>query len=472
MSKRKKVVLYNPISVFYDMPLALLAVGSALDPTQYEVKIIDGRLGNPIPELKAHMEDAICFGVTCLTGAPLKDAVTISEQVKSWHPECPIIWGGWHPSLFPTATLHDLDFVDVTVQGQGEQTFIELVHAIDNKYAFTDIAGICFRNETGEVVQNKARNLSNPDEFPLANYDLIDVERYYEKKGKRQFDYISSTGCFFRCTFCADPFVFNRRFKAIEPATMVKELARWHKKYPFTDVNFQDETFFTYQKRINTFCEELIAQQLNVSWAATMRADQGMRMSEEEFILCKKSGLRRVLIGVESGSEEMLLWLKKDIKLPQILACAARCKTHGIHVHFPFIVGFPNESKESVGKSISLIKKLRKMSPNFQTPIFYFKPYPGTEITRQVEAEGFKLPKTTNEWADFDFVGSRGPWVDDEKFHYFEHFKFYLKLAFNQLPVILKPLQLIARYRLSKHFFHLPLEKKLADQLLPQKKLS
>src|ERR1700746_2645892 len=85
--RRLKVVLYNPRAVFFTMPLALLAIGSELDPERYEVIIVDGRL-EPDPEraLLAELEGALCLGVTVLTGAPISDALRISRLAKRSRP--------------------------------------------------------------------------------------------------------------------------------------------------------------------------------------------------------------------------------------------------------------------------------------------------------------------------------------------------------------------------------------------------
>ena len=94
MKSRKKVLLYNPKSVFYDMPLALLAIGSELDSSKYEVVVIDGRIEENILEvLKENLDGAICFGVTVLSGYPLNDALEISKKVKELSPETLIILG-------------------------------------------------------------------------------------------------------------------------------------------------------------------------------------------------------------------------------------------------------------------------------------------------------------------------------------------------------------------------------------------
>ncbi|WP_241479978.1 B12-binding domain-containing radical SAM protein [Kordia jejudonensis] len=471
--KKHKILLYNPIAVFFDMPLALLAIGSVLDPEKYEVIIVDGRIDEkPLETIEKHIDEALCFGTTVLTGRPIKDALNVTQAVKKMRQDIPIIWGGWHTSLFPKQTLKDEICIDVTAQGQGEDTFKELVEAYATTGDVSAVKGICYRNEEGEIIKNPPRVIVAMDTFADINYELIDVEKYFEKKGRRQLDYISSTGCYFRCTFCADPFVYNRKWTAISPEIMVNKLAELHEKYQFTDLNLQDETYFTYRDRVIEISERMIEKGLNITWAATMRADQGSRMSVEDFKICAKSGLRRLLIGVESGSQEMMNWLKKDIKVEQVYMCAERCKDLGIAVQFPFIVGFPEETDKSIEETVKVALDLNSMHPNFHTPIFYFKPYPGTTITDNVVKEGYKLPETVHEWSDFDFVGSSGPWVSKEKYDFFEKFKFYLKFAYSNQKWIYKPLQLIARWRCKRKYFKAPVEKKIVDTFFKKQQLA
>lgn len=469
---RHKVVLYNPKAVFFDMPLALLAIGSALDPEQYEVVIVDARIDeNPFERLKKACEDAVIFGVTALTGSPVLDALKMTQRVKEAYPDLPVVWGGWHTSLFPTEPMEEEKSIDVTVQGQGEITFRELVEAAVNKTGFEGINGCCYRIGH-EIKKNPPRALTDMNELPAVNYDLIEVEAYFKKKGRRQLDYISSTGCYFRCTFCADPFVFGRNFTAIEPERMGEELGALYEKYQFTDVNFQDETFFTYRKRVMAIADEFISRGIKATWAGTMRADQGHRMSDEDFETCAQSGLRRVLVGVESGSQEMMDWLKKDIKIEYVWECAERCRKYGIDVIFPFIVGFPGESDKSVRDTLTTANGLRKMSPGFSTPIFYFKPYPGSAITQEVTKNGYSLPTTLEEWGEFDYIGSSGPWVSDEKYRLIERFKFYSKLAWTHPRWYLWPAQSLARWRLKKDRFGFAFEKALVEKIRPAQKLS
>jgi anaerobic magnesium-protoporphyrin IX monomethyl ester cyclase len=469
--KRHKVVLYNPESVFYTMPLALLAIGSYLDPQKYEVRILDGRLErDAVGAVLAEIDDALCLGVTVLTGAPIHDALRITRAAKARRPDLPVVWGGWHPSLFPTATL-DEPSVDVTVQGQGEVTFGELCERLVNGEDLAGLRGTTSRVD-GRAVQHPPRPLVDMNKLPAYNYDMLSVDRYFTLKGQRQFDYISSTGCHFRCAFCADPFVYKRGWVALEPARMAEEIEGLWRRYQFDDLAFQDETFFTYRERIVALAEEFLRRDLRFTWTGTLRADQGFRLSDEVLALCVRSGLRRVMIGVESGSQEMLDWMTKDVTVEQILESAEKCARHGIGVIFPFIVGFPGESDASVKATLAMVKRLRAMSPTFETPMFYFKPYPGSRITQDVVRNGYKLPETLEGWAEFDFVGSAGPWVSAEKYEMIERFKFYNRFAWGPETWLRWPLQQIARWRVRRDFYGVPVEKVVVERLKPLPRLS
>jgi len=470
---RRKVVLYNPKAVFFTMPLALLAIGSALDPELYEVVIIDGRLeADPQSAVLAHLGTALCLGVTVLTGAPISDALEISRAAKRVRPDLPVVWGGWHPSMFSRECLAE-ESVDITVRGQGEETFAEILERLAAERTLEGCAGCTVRLADGTILENESRPLAPIDAFRAHDYGLIPVERYYQLKGKRQLDYISSQGCNFRCAFCSDPFVYGRKWVGLEPTRMALRLKELWDRYQFDDVNFQDETFFTRRDRVEEFAERLVQSGIKISWAATMRADQGVRLPDEVWALCKRSGLRRLLVGVESGSNEMLKRIRKDIRIEQVFQTAQRMLEHGLAGHFPFIVGFPDESDASIQATLDCARKLRSLSPDFLTPIYYFKPYPGSELVIEAVARGFRLPETLAAWSQFDYVaGEPGPWVSAEKFELIERFKFFHELAWKRMSRGKKLLQQLARYRCDRHDYRWPVEMLLTRWVLPAQRLS
>lgn len=454
------------------MPLGLLAIGSALDPDKYDVRIIDGRLeDDPVSRVVEESADALCVGIGVLTGDPIRDALKISRAVRAAYPDLPIVWGGWHPSLFPEECLEESS-VTACVTGQGEETFREMLLRFEAGDDLAEVRGVTWR-DGGKVTVNAPRPTRDPATFPAHNYDLIQVEKYFKHKHKRQFDYISSVGCRFRCAFCADPFVYNRAWYGLPADRMVGELADLWQKYHFEEVTFQDETFFTKRERVEQVSTAILDTNIHFAWTGTMRADQGHRLPDETLALAKKAGLRRVMVGVEAGTDDMLKKIKKDITVSQVYSTAEKLVRNKIGAIWNFIVGFPDEPDESFDATLEIAKRLMSMSPDFEAAIFFYKPYPGNEIADSLNSGQYSLPCTLDGWADFDYVGSAGPWVTPEKYARVERFKFYLKHAYGKSrhPVA-RPLAALARWRIERDFYTFPVEKKLVEALRPAPKLS
>lgn len=473
MLMRRKIVLYNPKAVFWTMPLALLAIGSALDRDRYDVVIIDGRLeSDPLAAmLTAIDERTVCVGVTVLTGAPIRDALEVTRGIQQARPLLPIVWGGWHPSLFPEQCLRDAH-VQAVVIGQGERTFAELVDRFAHGQSPDGVHG-CAHLVDGSIVVESPRPADDVNAMPAHDYALLNVSGYFARKGRRQLDYISSQGCRFRCEFCADPFVYQRGWSGLSPDRMGHELEVLWREYPFDDLNFQDETFFTSNKRATAIAEEILTRGLTFTWAATMRADQGVRLDDAALALCKRSGLRRAMVGVESGSQQMMDWMKKDVTLDQVFATAERLVKHDIGGLFPFIVGFPDESDASVDETMRVLKQLRRMSDKFEAVVYFYQPYPGSPIAELAWQRGYPQPTSLEAWAEFDYVGARGPWVSAEKWARIQRFKFYQQHAFGVHPRAWHaPLRWLSRARVETGIYAVPVEQWAVETLVPRQRLS
>jgi anaerobic magnesium-protoporphyrin IX monomethyl ester cyclase len=462
MRARPRIVLYNPRAVFYTMPLALVALASAIDRTRFDVVVIDARLeADPLRRVVEAADGALCLGVTVLTGAPIHDALAVSRAVKARDPRCTVVWGGWHPSLFAEDCLAE-SAVDVAVIGQGERTFAEIVDRLAAGDAVAGCAGTVTRGE-GRAAIAPPRPLVDLNQLPAHDYGVIPVERYFAFKGRRQIDYISSQGCRFRCAFCADPAVYGRAWTGLDPARVASELGALRRRYALDEVAFQDETFFTHPARVDRLADELIAHEVEVAWTATLRADQACRMGEALFAKAVGAGLRRVMVGVESGSQATLDRLQKDMRLDQVMQTAELCARHDVGVIFNFIIGFPDESDDSMDATLALAKRLRRMHPRFETPIFYYRPYPGNPLADRARAEGFRFPRGLEAWADFDYVGGRGPWVTARRWQQVERFKFYSRHAWDAGAAWRWPLRAASRWRCNRDWYDFPVEKALVE---------
>src|SRR5262245_38003087 len=141
--------------------------------------------------------------------------------------------------------------------GQGERTFAEVVERFAAGETADDVPGCIAATSGTRMRPLVARPAVDINDLPEHDYSLIDVERHFALKGDRQLDYITSQGCRFRCTFCADPTVYGRGWSGLEPPQVGDDLERWHKRYGFTDVGFQDETFFTQAARVAAIADEI-----------------------------------------------------------------------------------------------------------------------------------------------------------------------------------------------------------------------
>lgn len=464
---KKTIIFYNPKAPYYTMPLQFLALASVIDREKYDIKIIDARIERSVEvahqKVKELLPNAVCLGVSVITGTPIKDAVAISQLSKSLAPNVPVVWGGWHPSIFPEQCMRE-GFADFCVFGQGEMTFLELLDALEANDIFEKILGLAYLKD-GLYYENQERKFIDINNFPTYDYSLIPMETYFRLKGIRQIDFYSSQGCPYRCAFCADPYVYSRRWSGLKGSRMLNDVFELVQKYDVDDIVFQDENFFANQKRVIEFCQGINERGMKFTWSATSRADQIAPLSDEILQIVSQANLRRMVIGAESGSQELLDFMKKDTLSEETIISAEKLHRWGIGATFNFITGFPEETFDDTLKTLDTIKQIKNIDLNFEFNIFFFTPYPGTELFEYIVKKGFHTPQTLNEWSDIDFIMYAGYWVKDNEREYVERFKFYTKLGTEQryAHLLVKPFQQLAKARLKRDYFNFPIEKELVN---------
>jgi len=233
------------------------------------------------------------------------------------------------------------------------------------------------RLEDGTIQENPARELAQVDKFRAHDYGLIPVERYFDHQGQApaRLHIVPRDAIPLRILFGA--IRLRAQMGRARAGPHGAQAERVWDRYHFDDVNFQDETFFTKAERVRALADRIIESGMKITWAAPCAADQGIRLPDEVWMRCKQSGLRRLLVGVESGSNEVLKRIRKDIKIEQVYETAEKMLRFGIAGHFPFIVGFPDETDAHIQATLDCAKRLRSMSADFLTPIFYFKALSG-----------------------------------------------------------------------------------------------
>lgn len=459
---RGKVLLYNPRGESHILPLALIHIGSMLP--EFDVQIIDGRIElTPESTLAELADDAVCVGVTVLTGTPILDALRASRAVKRRNPKVPIIWGGWHPSLLAEQCLAS-PVVDACVTGQGEETFREIVLRLSAGQGLDNVAGVTFKRD-GAIVANPSRPFQNVNSFPRADFGLVKMEKYFAHRGVRRLDYCSSQGCPFECSFCADPMVFKQRWSGLSAGRVVSEISELKDRYRLTQVFFNDDNFFTDLKRAEAIARGLIDGNVGVQWFGTGRADLLRRMTPEQFKLMRESGCYKVNVGAESGSPEVLETIKKGTLVEEVLEAATKLNQAGIGARFSFIAGFPNEPPTSLAETYRTVKALRTINGAFETPIYFYAPYPGTELSERMPALGFEPPKRLEDWEHVDLDHAIGPWISEPVRKFVPRYNFYLRHAFEPIHGGMgkRVARWFARQRVRFDFYRFDFERRLVD---------
>ena len=155
-SKRKVVLFYPP----YDgpplgAPLSLLCLASPLLRAGFEVKLVDNLIHPDYEQaILRETEDALCLGISVLTGPHIGAAIRVSRAVKELRPTMPIVFGGWHSSLATEQTLSE-PFVDAVVRGQGELTLLELVQRIADRQDWHGVRGLSFKESDGRFITSQ-----------------------------------------------------------------------------------------------------------------------------------------------------------------------------------------------------------------------------------------------------------------------------------------------------------------------------
>jgi anaerobic magnesium-protoporphyrin IX monomethyl ester cyclase len=410
---RGKVILFYPP---YDgpplgAPLCLLALASTLRAAKFEVSIIDAAIE---PDYRTRIEceavDALCVGISVLTGPMIRGAVDTARALKENHRWLPIIFGGWHPTLLPDETLQE-PYVDVVVRGQGEVTIVEIAEALRAKRSLENIAGVSWKSR-GQRRHNPDRHVEPLDALPQPAFDLMNFDAYEKLSGKRQIGYATSVGCPYACNYCTDMVFYKRRFNALSAERVVSELADLVTRYRIDEVAMLDSNFPVQISRALDIARGIVASGVKFRWTFQASTDFLCRMSEDEVRLLGQSGVSHMGFGTESTSEPVLkLMNKRHQRVNEMYETARKANLAGIRVTFNLIFGYPGETEEDRAITFETMSDIAHHFPNVRFSPNIFTPYPGIPIWPQLRELGVVEPKSLEDWIDLPLGANTLPWL-------------------------------------------------------------
>jgi len=222
--------------------------------------------------------------------------------------------------------------------------------------------------------ESHGNRIKNLDEIPFPNYDIL-----LDKYSPNGYGHVLSTrGCPFKCTFCASKIMWNHKvtFKSVD--RIISEMKYVNDRFKSDYFTFWDETFTVNKRRLAEFCSKY---DVPAHWRCDTRADS---ISDEMVKMMKASGCGQMSLGLESGDNDTLAYVKKGETIDDFLRAAEILNNNSIEWKAYMIIGFPRDTEESIIKSVEFVKSLKP----FRITLSFFTPYPGTDLFDEVKSMG------------------------------------------------------------------------------------
>ncbi len=304
----------------------------------------------------------------------------------------PVVLGGSHVSFCPDEALEHAPYV---VRGEGQQTILELIAALEGERPLETIAGLSFVDSAGERVHNAPRRRCSQEQFealPIPDLTLIEGhERMRLKPAMTQW------GCPYDCEFCSVTAQFSRVVRHRRTDQVLAELAGLGSHKVF----FHDDNFVVAKQRATELLSAMVSSGLTPTFGAQMRADTVLRSRsggeiDDEFLrLLARAGCQMAMVGFESISEQNLTSIGKKTSVSVSEAAVQAFHDHGIAVHGMFVVGLDFDDAGSAEATAAFARRLG--IDTFQ--LMMVTPAPGTRLWNRLASEGRLIEA---DWTFFD----------------------------------------------------------------------
>ncbi len=361
------------------VPLGILSIATYLKENGHTVKFIDRSIYKYDVDQVINDFQPDIVGISLMSTKSIPDAISISRTAKEL--DIPVVWGGTLISSVPGLVLKS-GLVDYVVKGEGEITLLALIETIANNTPLREVDGLAFI-ENGEVVINKYRDFADLAALPVVDWSLVDPAKYFRSyfACEKMLYLYSSKGCPCQCTFCTNKEYNRSTFRQRPIEYLLREIEYLVTNCGMDGVYFTDEFCCKTVPEMHHFCDHLKNTGLNFVWGATTKISG---FSEDDFKYMYDAGCRWLFFGIESGSKEMLLKIKKGINYDNIVETVTNCYKAGIVPITGFIIGFPDETEEDLLQTIKLAQKM----PFAMHVINIFISLPGSEIYNDLKAAG------------------------------------------------------------------------------------
>lgn len=437
-------------------PLSILAPGAYLEQHDVEVEYFDGRIHKKERFKELVEKGPLLVGLSSMTCFQIKNTLRLASLVRRIDSGIPLVWGGTHPSMCAEQTLAS-ELVDFVVKGEGEQTLLELVHAVGSgQKEFNDIDGLGWKRN-GACVLNKDRGFLDIEDLPFP-YDGKGREILTTYLGKtdtlENIGYESSRGCPYKCGFCYNVYFHKNvcRVKSVEKVRA--ELVRL-KELGVGKMTFYDDTFLAGDRdMMNSVCGLL--KELDLKWIANVRINT---FDAELLRKFREGGCVYLFFGIESPDDEVLKYIKKGQNRRMIDEGIRLVSQGGIKTLYSLMIGLPNETEEQLKRTLDFADEIRRIHPGSEVPIQPYVPLPGTALYEEAVKAGFKAPTHLEGWKNYTNDEIKTPWVKDPALLNAIYINTFLAFRYERFlkgfwgGLVFRPFHELSLWRWKKRYF-------------------
>nr|WP_321984438.1 hopanoid biosynthesis associated radical SAM protein HpnJ [uncultured Lichenicoccus sp.] len=308
--------------------------------------------------------------------------VKVAQALKDAKPSLKIGMVGAKVAVQPEESLLKGAPIDFVARNEFDFTLKEVAEG----RGFKDIDGISYRDDNGGIVHNRERAMiENMDTLPFVT-DVykrdLRIEDYFI--GYLMHPYISiytGRGCKSHCTFCLWPqTVGGHRYRTRSPEHVAEEIRQAKRNFPqVREFFFDDDTFTDDLPRAEAIAREL--GKMGVVWSCNAKAN----VPRKTLQVLKENGLRLLLVGYESGNQQILYNIKKGMRIEVAREFTRNCHELGIKIHGTFILGLPGETRETIQETIRFATEINPHTMQ----VSLAAPYPGTFLHKQATENGW-----------------------------------------------------------------------------------
>lgn len=392
------------------IPIPLLYLAATLRQHGHEPHLLDlsvGKSGKDGYSADYYIEEVLAsiaeikpdfVGINCFTTLHFPVVLKIAEAIRAVQPDLPIATGGAHPSLFAREILENSDAFDFVAIGEAEESFVELVRALaeGNRENLDHIQSFAFRHDNELKITSRRNYLTDLDQLPEAAWDLIsfsdyyvDLSSWYNPKGLKfnlSVPILSSRSCPFTCNFCAIYTTMGRKIRLRSPQKVVDEIEQLHRQRDQNYFGFIDDNVNINRKHILAICNEIVRRGLNIQWETTCGTYLAA-LDDEVISAMGAAGCVFVRLPIEHGNDKMRALVGKKLSRDKIYSVADSLKRHGMFTSSMFIMGFPEDTVETLEDTRRMIEDL-ELDLNY---VFNIIPFPGTKVFEQAQKDNLFL---------------------------------------------------------------------------------